>query len=69
MAKEKRIINGKRAVFALFAVVALGLSVYFSMSSFTGYAVSDEVDAGRNIFALVLFFVGIGFSYLGLRRK
>lgn len=53
---------------ALIVLALLACSVYFSMSSFTGYVVAERISNSYNLLALGLFFAGIAGAYFLLKR-
>ncbi len=52
----------------ILVVLLLAGSVYFSISSFTGYIVAEDVSQGANILSIVLFLAGLSGSYFLLKR-
>ena len=53
----------------LIAVLSFLVSIYFSTSSFTGYAISENVNVYFNSFSVLFFFTGIIGSWFALNNR
>ncbi len=69
MEERSRRFSGIKLFFASAAITALGLSAYFSVKSFTGYIILEEISRGLNFMSLALFLTGIVVAYFVLRKS
>ena len=68
MKKANKATKG-RILAAVLIVTGLFVSVFFSITSFTGYIVSEEVNFSANVISLVFFLAAVMGAFFLLRKK
>jgi len=68
MSRSKEITVSE--VLSILAVIVIFLlSLYFSLSSFTGYVVNQTINTNGNWISLVFFLIGLTFTYFLIWRR
>ena len=62
-------ITSVRVVWILAIIALLFASIFFSISSFTGYIINEIIDPQSNFFAAALFLIGVIGALLYLKSK